>query len=141
MTTTAATFKSDYSFGLQNERNASPKLNKFFNTNLIYRGGSCPFDYDNGSTIYVELKSRRIRHNQYPTAIIGANKVEIASKNPDKDYWFCYQYEDGLYGLKYNKEKFDTFEHKDFSRGDRRDFHNRPQHCYFIPSSELLPLL
>jgi hypothetical protein len=135
-----ATFKSDYSFGLKNEHRANPKLNKFFKTDLIYRGGYAPFDYDNGSTLYIELKSRRIPHDKYPTAIIGANKVEIASKNLDREYWFVYQYEDGLYGLKYEKEKFDTYEHSDYTRGERSDYNNKSQHCYFIPSSALLPL-
>jgi len=103
------------------------------------------FDFDNAdlksnNSIYIDLKTRRIRHDMYATAIIGANKVAMAEMNPTRDYWFVFKYVDGLYGIKYSKEKFDTFEHTDFSRNDRPDFHNNPQHCYFIPSKELIPI-
>jgi hypothetical protein len=135
-----ATFKSDYSFGTQNEQNAKGKLDVFFNTKLIHRGGNATFDYDNGSNIFVELKSRRIKHDQYDTAIIGANKVESAMKNPDNTYWFCYLYQDGLYGIKFDAEKFSKFDKRSYSRGERNDHHNRPQLCYFIPTSLLSPL-
>jgi hypothetical protein len=137
---TMATFKQDYSFGLKNEQTEKSKLDTFFNTKLLYRGGSSTFDYDNGNNIFVELKSRRIRHDQYDTAIIGANKVESAKKNSQNTYWFCYMYEDGLFGIKFDAEKFSKFECKEYSRGDRADYHNRPQLCYFIPTSQLSSL-
>jgi hypothetical protein len=138
-----ATFASDYSFGTAKEIPTMPLLESFFNTSLKCRGGYAVFDYDNEETksnnvLHIDLKSRRIRHDQYATAIIGANKVEFAEKNPNRTYWFVFKYLDGLYGIKYTKELFDTFAHTDFSRGDRSDFHNTPQHCYFIPSDKLV---
>lgn len=129
-----ATLASDLVYGTQNEHAKHTALERFFKTKLSRRGGYSTFDYDDGATLFVELKSRRIRHNQYPTAIIGANKVRVAENNPTRDYWFCYAYEDGMYGIKYSKTLFDTFEHTEYSRGERSDYHNRPQHCYFIPS-------
>ena len=132
-----ASLSNDLSFGKKSELSCKDKLDKFFATNLIHRGGFSTFDYDNGSNIFVELKTRRIPHNMYPTAIIGANKVQAASKNPDNTYWFVYQYSDGLYGIKYDKEKFSKFQHCEYSRGERADYHNYPQDCYFIPSSDL----
>ena len=138
-----ATFADDYQFGTTKEIPTKPILESFFNTPLTRRGGCAIFDYDNEATksnnvLHIDLKSRRIPHNQYATAIIGANKVEIAESNPSRTYWFVFKYIDGLYGIKYSKELFDTFEHTDFSRGDRTDFHNNPQHCYFIPSDKLV---
>jgi hypothetical protein len=138
-----SSFATDYKFGTEKEVPTKPILESFFKTPLTHRGGYAVFDYDNeelkrNNVLHIDLKSRRIAHNQYATAIIGANKVEIAEKNPSRSYWFVYKYVDGLYGIKYNKELFDTFEHTDFSRNDRPDFHNNPQHCYFIPSEKLI---
>lgn len=134
------TFKSDYAFGSASEKSVLPTLNAYFNSDLLYRGGNSTFDYDNGSNLFVELKTRRITHDQYPTAIIGANKVDSASKHPEHTYWFVYQYADGLYGVKYDKDLFATFERRSYSRGDRPDFHNRPQECVFLPHKHLTKL-
>lgn len=135
------TLKNDLAYGTSNETTQQSTLETFFKTKLTRRGGFSTFDYDNGSTLYVELKSRRIPHNKYPTAIIGANKVASARENPDKTYWFCYAYEDGVFGIQYDKDLFDTFSHNDYSRGDRVDYHNNSQHCYFIPCDRLQKLV
>lgn len=138
-----ATFANDYKFGTDKEIPAQPLLENIFKTPLTRRGGFAVFDFDNEETksnnvLHIDLKSRRVPHKQYSTAIIGANKVEVAKNNPSRTYWFVFKYIDGLYGIKYSKELFDTFEHTDFSRGNRNDFHNNPQHCYFIPSELLI---
>lgn len=140
-----ATFASDYSFGTTNELPVLPILETFFKTPLKRRGGMSSFDYDNAdsnpSTVMcIELKTRRIKHDKYPTTIIGANKVAVAAANPDRVYWFCYKYEDGIWGIQYDKTLFGTFEHSDYSRGSRSDFHNQPQECYFIPIKKLQPI-
>lgn len=134
------TLQNDLAYGIANERSKQTILESFFHKPLTRRGGYSTFDYDDGATLFVELKSRRIPHNKYPTAIIGANKVEIAEKNPSRKYWFCYAYEDGMYGIPYSKELFDTFQHEEYSRGDRVDYHNTPQHCYFIPCEQLVKI-
>lgn len=134
------TLKNDLTYGTTNEQTHQKTLESFFKTNLTRRGGYSTFDFDDGATLFVELKSRRIPHDKYPTAIIGANKVETASNNPTRKYWFCYAYQDGVYGIEYNKELFDTFEHDEYSRGDRADYHNLAQHCYFIPSNLLVKM-
>lgn len=134
------TLANDLAYGTGNEKTQLKILENFFKKPLTRRGGYSTFDYDDGATLFVELKSRRIRHNKYPTAIIGANKVEVAKANPTRSYWFCYAYEDGVFGIQYSKELFDTFECTDYSRGEREDYHNRPQSCYFIPSEYLQKL-
>lgn len=135
-----ATFKSDYAFGIKKEIESLDKLNGYFDTKLVYRGGFSTFDYDNGNNVFVELKSRRIRHDQYDTTIIGANKVDSARDNPHNTYWFCFSYEDGLYGIKFEPEKFADFVKDFYRRGDRSDYNNRPQLVYFIPTKELIKL-
>jgi hypothetical protein len=136
-------FASDLAYGTSNEVPTKSILESFFNTTLKQRGGYSVFDYDNvdeGQTMFIELKSRRIPHNLYPTSIIGANKVWTASQNPDRTYWFCYKYTDGIWGIKYDRKLFETFDRSDFSRGERSDFHNHPQECYFIPREHLIPI-
>jgi hypothetical protein len=135
----AATFASDYKFGIANEIPVQQKLEKFLNTSLVRRGEMALFDYDN-TKIFGEVKTRRIRHDAYPTAIIGANKVNEAQRNPKNTYWFFFDYVDGLYGIKYDEGQFSQYERTEYSRGDRADFHNRPQECYFIPSGDLVSL-
>lgn len=137
---TLPTLASDLAYGVSKETTNHKILENYFKKPLIHRGGFSTFDYDDGATLYVELKSRRIRHDKYKTAIIGANKVAFAEANPSRKYWFCYAYEDGIYGVPYSKEVFDTFEVSDYSRGDRVDYHNNPQRCYFIPSNLLQKL-
>ena len=72
------TLASDLAYGTSNERTHKQTLEEFFKKSLTHRGGYSTFDYDDGATLFVELKSRRIRHDKYPTAIIGANKVATA---------------------------------------------------------------
>ena len=130
-------YLNDLAFGRQSEANVQSRLETYFERKLVRGGRFAPFDYNDGSTLFVELKTRRIPHNKYPTAILGANKVEIAEKNPSHQYWFCYSYEDGIFGIPYSKEVFDTFEHSDYLRGERDGICDRPQHVYFIPSTSL----
>jgi len=141
-----ATFVNDYKFGMASEETNKNVLEKVFNTSFTRRGGMVTFDYDNldmptkPTTIYAELKTRRINHDKYPTALIGANKVWVASQNPDAEFWFVYNYTDGIYGIKYEKELFGSFNHGDFQRGERSDKNDMPQDCYFIPYEYLLKL-
>ena len=135
------TLKTDLDYGTTSESNNRKKLESIFKKKFIHRGGFSTFDYDDGATFFVELKTRRIVHDRYPIALIGANKVQTARENPTRTYWFCFAYEDGIYGIQYSKEVFDTFEHSDYSRGEREDYHNRPQHTYFIPCELLQKLM
>jgi hypothetical protein len=132
------TFASDYAFGTANEAPTLPRVEEYLKTKLIHRGGKSVFDYDNGKNVYADLKTRRITHNQWPTALIGANKVHMASLNPKTDFWFFYNYTDGLFAIKYEKEKFAKYECKKYKRGDREDYHNRPAETYFIPYEDLI---
>ena len=136
-----ATFATDYALGTANEVPVQKKLETFLGEPLVRRGGMALFDYDNNNEtkmVFSEVKTRRIRHDAYPTAIIGANKVNEAQRNPKNTYWFFFDYVDGLYGIKYDEEKFSEYERTEYSRGDRPDFHNRPQECFFIPSGDLI---
>jgi len=95
------------------------------------------FDYHNhDKTKFAELKTRRIRHNQYPTTLISADK--IAHIEDGKEYYFIWSYTDGLYYLKYDKEVWKNFECKMYRRFDRSDRREFPKPHIFVPCELLV---
>tara|TARA_R100001086_G_scaffold243116_1_gene171602 strand:- start:895 stop:1314 length:420 start_codon:yes stop_codon:yes gene_type:complete len=89
------------------------------------------FDFKN-ETITAELKSRRNAHNDYPTTMIGYNKVEKAENNPDRIYQFYFLFTDGLY--LWNREN-SNYKINIGGRNDRGSGEWKP-YC-FIPVDEL----
>jgi hypothetical protein len=55
-----------------------------------------PYDFQDGDN-YIELKTRRCKHNTYPTTMIGYNKVKYAQDRPTCKFKFLFKFEDGLY--------------------------------------------
>jgi hypothetical protein len=97
-------------------------------------------DYINDNkTIYIEMKTRRVNHDQYPTALIGKNKVDFCQKSSATCY-FVYVYMDGMFYIKYDKALFDTFECRDYERGYRTGGIQPRQLFYFIPHTKLQSL-
>jgi hypothetical protein len=101
-------------------------------------------DYcDATQSVFAELKSRRIPHNRYPTAIIGWNKIREAKRRSESgsSSFFVWSYSDGVYYLPYETKLFDTFQHEeDYQRGERSDCLNGGQHIVLIPHNHLLKL-
>lgn len=130
--------QEDILFGGHSEVSNLKTLETHFKTNLKHNGTFHCFDYSNDSkTIFVELKSRRIKHNQYPTAIIGKNKVDFC-KDPNIDYYFVFCYSDGLFCLKYDRELFNTFKvESDYHRTFRLGCVNNAQTIVHIPYQHL----
>lgn len=127
--------KNDIAFGTASEITNHELLQLYLDTTLERKGGYAVFDYENpNKTVFVELKSRRIKHDTYDTAIIGLNKVAFSDHLTDAEFWFAFCYSDGLYVIKYDKTIFDTLEVRhDYRRGPRNDTHNKPQSVVFIP--------
>ena len=137
----APTQANDIAFGLASENTNINRIQSFLATPLTKTGEYDVMDWTNENrTIYVELKTRRITHNQYPTALIGANKVAFCNE-PNTAYYFCFSYLDGLYYIKYDKNLFATFAtNNDFERSYRPDAHNTlPQSIVLIPTNLLQP--
>lgn len=128
----------DIAFGKKSEMSLHTKIEKLVGDTIEWRGGMETFDYSNrGKTIYAELKTRRIKHDDYDTAIIGLNKVE-ACTNPDVDYYFVYSYLDGIYYIKYDKTLFSTFVvDTSYQRSDRLGCSNRPSAIVYVPIKNL----
>ena len=100
----------DLKMGNLNEDKNIKKLEETFKTDLKKYGSQYSIlDFkNNSSTVYCELKSRRLHFNDYDTTIIGVNKIQYCNK-PDITYYFAFAFYDGLYYIKYEKELFDTF--------------------------------
>ena len=116
-----------------NEQNVKSLIEKIVGSELEWKGGWSTFDFNNkNETIFAELKSRRIRHDDYPTAILGYNKIEACS-NPMNSYWFFFNYTDGLYYIKYSPDSFKRFVDAHYLRGARTAALDYEQRCVFIP--------
>ena len=131
--------RADLAFGIASEEAHMSLLQDYLDTTLERKGGYATFDFENPErTIFVELKSRRIPHDRYDTAIIGFNKVAFADHMEGVQFHFVFCYTDGLYTIQYNKEQFDSFEVRDnYVRGARNDTHNKPQKVVLIPTNLL----
>ena len=94
----------DFNFGVENEKKLLETLSKKHN-NLTLTSKYCLYDFMNDTTL-IELKSRRIKHNDYNSSMIQYKKIEYFLKSPKKCY--CYfSYLDGLYYFEVNKENVD----------------------------------
>jgi hypothetical protein len=127
----------DVVLGSDSESRNFLTLQRYLSTTLEHNGTYAVMDFSNPTkTVYVELKTRRIRHNQYPTALIGKNKIDFCN-DASKSYYFVYSYVDGLFAIKYNKALFDTFETSAYKRNDRPDAPAVENTVVYIPYEHL----
>lgn len=132
----------DKKFGLNNEEKYLESLSKYFNTTFKkYTNNYSLLDfYSYDEKIFIEMKSRRINHNQYPTTIFNAHKIDEfnrLNKNNDSKFYIVFVYLDGVYYIEYNKEIFSKFEMKKFKRFKREGKIDYLNFCYFIPTNLL----
>jgi hypothetical protein len=128
---------SDLSFGATGEHFVLPLINQFFNDQAVaYEEMYSTQDYHSCSKVY-ELKSRRIKHDAYSTAIIGCNKAVLNPADKGKDLYFLFNYTDGLYFIKYEPAIFATFNKRSFCRHSRSDYTDRASDVFDIPVERL----
>ena len=73
-------YERDYNFGIKEEEKLKPKLEEFFKVDLKKSIGKYNlFDFI-GKDFYIELKSRKNKKTQYPTTIVGCNKIKRADE-------------------------------------------------------------
>lgn len=127
----------DLEYGTKKEVELLSTFKKIFNCdNLELAPKNYEFDYINNK-LQIELKSRFNEYKKYPTTMIGKNKISFADKN-NKETFFCFNFTDGLYYIKYDKEKFKSYEEKIGGRQDRGKFEYKPY--IYIPICELQPI-
>lgn len=127
----------DYKFGHQLESELFSLFCEKFDAELKMQPKYNVFDYASDKTL-VELKSRRCRHNTYPTTMIGANKFEkLVTDN--RDAYFVFSFTDGIYYWKYDKDQLNQFELQNCGRYDRGRPEIKPH--YLIPINNLEKLI
>lgn len=120
-----AVYKADQIYGSQKENELLPIINNFFkglypeseSFDLKPTKNYFVFDYETPN-VYIELKSRRNRKEQYPTTIVGKNKLDYA-ETCGKDVFFVFNFSDGIFYWKYDKSVIG--DKITFDRGGRFD--------------------
>jgi hypothetical protein len=131
----------DLSFGLESEARNKSLVEIFFGCPLRKTGTFDAMDMTNeANTIYVEMKTRRVNHDRYPTALIGKNKIDFCEKSGANCY-IVYVYLDGIFYIQYDKKLFDTFDCEMYERGQREGGIQPKQLFYFIPHTHLTPFV
>lgn len=126
----------DYQYGIQKQNDVLPKIQSFFNDNIIPTVNKfAPYDYE-GETASYELKSRTNKKDTYPTTCLPEDKINPS--HPKKQV-YLFHFTDGLYYIPYNKEEFSSFECKPFRRY-RVGVNDKEKNYVYIPVSKLIPL-
>ena len=106
----------DLQFGLQNEIEMKPLIEKTLNETFKMTEQFCCYDYVSDKSI-VELKSRKCNYSQYPTTILTKHKVKKMMQ-VDKNRFVFIKFTDGLYYCRLNQELLDN---STVSKGGRSD--------------------
>lgn len=123
-------YKKEQEFGKLNEKLILPKLNEYFKTNIVLSENEFEkYDGSDANNIY-EIKTRRIIKNAYSTTLLTYHKII----DNDKPLIIIFNFVDYICYVKYNEDKFNTYEKNLFCRG-------RPNEQYklhlYIPVSDL----
>jgi len=123
-------FIDDYYMGKRNENYVHSLIYKYWSDRQISKAVDEYSNYDFYDSKYkYELKSRRCAHDKYPTTIIPEMKCH-------KRTYLLFLFTDGLYYIRYRKDKFDKYNKKMFvkNRDDKQDV---CKYYYYIPIEDL----
>jgi len=126
--------KADLKMGLSNEKKLLPKFKEIFGNDLEQNNQYDVFDYEN-ETFMLELKTRRIRHNQFYDLQVGLNKLEVAFQTKDKISVIIWDCIDGLYYWIPKAKEF-----KVRMGGTNRRGKLEEKLCAFVPCKYIKPL-
>ena len=128
------TFNADYNLGKENEKKMLPKLKCFFKDESISQldeFNKNDFTAIDGTTC--EMKSRRVKRNQYRTTLMPVNKSIT-----DKTQYFIFRFCDGIdCYIKYDPDKFSKYETQMLIDGREGKNNYRKLH-YHIPVTDLI---
>ena len=95
----------DLKDGEKGEKDCKDVLEKLFGMEFEKTSNFHNLDLVNErAKIYIEIKTRNIKHNQYPTLFFSYPKYKYINRNPDYKYYFVYNCKDGKYLYEYNKD-------------------------------------
>jgi len=122
--------RDDLHFGKCNEVNVLSTIKSVFSDDIkLCTDPYATIDYSSND-YNIELKSRRIKHDKYHTAMIGKNKIDYLLEQ-DKKGIILYKYLDGLYYVEINEEIVNQFV---LAKGGRYDRGKREiSDIYYIP--------
>ena len=139
--------RNDLNFGLGKEMEIVDMLqfnfcdlydeDEFKNTKDLYQDDFYPYDFEgmkNGTSI--ELKSRRVKKNTYPTTIIPVCKV----RNTSKKQLFIFNFTDNCSYIEYDAEVFSKYKIADVTT-ERWGVVDNPKPHYFIEIKDLKDLI
>ena len=132
-------YEDELNFGLMGELSLKETIEKYFYTKPLEKLSLFhPFDY-HASTCYFEIKTRRTKKDAFKTTLISYNKFKF-SENLDisKKAYFIFQFTDGVYYYKYEKNDINLFEQKLISRRDR-NIYEMKNHI-LLPNEKLIKL-
>jgi hypothetical protein len=105
----------DLEFGFRSEEETHEYLESVFgklmNTKDNREMGNY-FEFDKYNDDYfIEMKTRRIKHNQYESLFFGVNKLdkgdELLKENPNLRIFYLWRCNDGVYGWEHNSTEFE----------------------------------
>ena len=102
----------DLKFGFQSEKDIHETLSNIFgNLKDTKETFGRHFEFDKyNDKYYIELKTRRIRHNQYDTLFFGKNKYikgeELLKDNPKLRIFYIWRCNDGAYYWEHGSSDF-----------------------------------
>ena len=132
--------RKDLKYGDKKENSLIPKINKYFNCNVIKTKPYYEFDFiDENLKLLFELKSRRNSKLQYYDTMIGTNKVNEGYEMMKKGYkvYFVFGFTDYISYYELNN----PLPNKWFRKGGRSDRGKEEikDYCY-IPNRLLINL-
>ena len=105
-------YQKDLEFGHKEEIRIKLILEEYFGLlNILDKYN--PFDFENEKYL-LELKSRRIPHNKYDTAMVNYSKL-LRTSNSEKERIIIFNYSDGLFFWKVNSDEYEI------GKGGRND--------------------
>lgn len=98
--------QEDLKLGLDAEKSIKPILESVFGELKPKRNTNDPFDFD-GDNKVIELKTRRIKHNQYDTLFFGKNKYDKGCQYLEEGVRVYYVFNclDGIYYWEQNENE------------------------------------
>jgi len=106
--------RKDLSYGFKSENEIHSILEEQFGT--LFKSKLNPemgkyYEFDKYNEEYfIEIKSRRIPHDKYPTLFFGENKLikgdEILRKCPHLRVFYLWRCQDGIYGWEHKSSEY-----------------------------------
>ena len=117
--------RKDLNFGFKSEEEIHSILEELFG-NLL-RSNRNPemgeyYEFDKYNEDYfIEVKTRRIKHDKYPTLFFGENKLikgdELLKKCPHLRIFYLWRCNDGIYGWEHRSSEYDVCKRGRCDRG------------------------